>query len=86
MTNQYFAPIAIAPWETIKELCEEKQLSLDIFAFKIDFSNYVSIVEQNEITEDMALKLESVLEVPAKFFLDLDSQYRETLVRLKRDS
>lgn len=86
MTNQYFAPIAIAPWKTIKELCEEKQLSLDTFAFKIDFYNFVSIVEQNEITEDIALKLESALEVPASFFLDLDSQYRETLVRLKRES
>ena len=67
--------MAIAPGVTIKEQIESRGLSQKEFAVRLGLSEkHVSrlINGRVELTPNVALRLESVLGVPAQFWLNLD--------------
>lgn len=80
-----FAPDWIsAPGETIAELLEERGWSQSDFATRTGFTpKHVHLLLQGKasISEDTALRLERVLGSSARFWLNLETQYREQLLR-----
>ena len=80
-----FAPDWIsAPGETIAELLDERGWSQADFATRTGFTpKHVHLLLQGKagISEDAALRLERVLGSSARFWLNLETQYREQLLR-----
>lgn len=80
-----FAPDWIsAPGETIAELLDERGWSQADFAVRTGFTTkHVHLLLQGKagISEDTALRLERVLGSSARFWLNLETQYREQLLR-----
>ncbi|MBE0451753.1 MAG: helix-turn-helix domain-containing protein [Clostridia bacterium] len=77
--------IAIPPGSTIREQIENRGMKQKEFALRMDLSEkHVSrlINGQVELTHDVALRLESVLGVPAGFWNNLEAIYREKLMRV----
>jgi len=78
--------IAIPPGYTIREQLEFKGMMQKEFAQRMDLSEkHISqlINGKVELTQEVALKLEFVLGIPASFWNNLESIYREKLVRVK---
>lgn len=85
--NGYFPDIAIPPGETIKEFLEDRGMTQEELAIRLGFSTKhtnLLINGKEPITQQTALKLESVFNVPAKFWNNLESHYRETIARLEQ--
>ncbi len=85
-TNQYLAGIAIPPGETLQEVLDDRMLSQKEAATRLNCTpKHLNQVIQGKasITAEFALKLEYVLNIPAQFWLNLESHYRETLSRLE---
>lgn len=84
-----FTPaIAIPPGETLKENLEYLHMTQNELARRTGLSpKHINeiIKGKSAITEETALKLEYVLGIPASFWNNLESNYQETLVRLKDD-
>jgi len=81
--------IAIPPGETIREQLEDRKMKQKEFALRMDLSEkHVSrlINGQVELTQDVALRLESVLGISASFWNNLESIYREKLARVKTEN
>jgi len=87
--------IAIPPGATIREQLETRGMKQKEFAHRMGLSEkHISrlINGQVELTQDVALRLESVLGVPANFWNNLEVIYREKIARvtaendLERDS
>lgn len=77
--------IAIPPGATIKEQLEDRNMSQKEFAKRMDMSEkHISKLINGEVllTTDMALNLEMVLGVPAHFWSNLESLYREKLAKV----
>lgn len=77
--------IAIPPGATIREQIENRGMKQKEFALRMGLSEkHVSrlINGQVELTHDVALRLESVLGVPATFWSNLEVIYREKLARV----
>lgn len=77
--------IAIPPGATIREQLENRGMMQKEFAQRMGLSEkHISrlINGQVELTQDVALRLESVLGVPASFWNNLESIYREKLTRV----
>ncbi|MBF4693122.1 helix-turn-helix domain-containing protein [Fusibacter ferrireducens] len=77
--------IAIPPGATIREQIENRGIKQKEFALRMGLSEkHVSrlINGQVELTQDVALRLESVLGVPATFWSNLEVMYREKLARV----
>lgn len=77
--------IAIPPGATIKEQLEDRHMSQKEFAKRMDMSEkHISKLINGEVllTTDMALKLEMVLGIPASFWSNLESIYREKLAKV----
>ena len=77
--------IAIPPGATIREQLENRGMIQKEFALRMGLSEkHIShlINGQVELTQDVALRLESVLGVPASFWNNLESIYREKLTRV----
>ena len=77
--------IAIPPGATIREQLENRGMMQKEFALRMGLSEkHISrlINGQVELTQDVALRLESVLGVPASFWNNLESIYREKLTRV----
>lgn len=88
MTNtsdKYFANIAIPPGETLLETLEYMEMTQKEFAARVNMSvktiNEI-IKGKAPITADTALKFEAVLETPASFWINLESNYREAIARI----
>ena len=80
--------IAIPPGATIKEQLEYRGMAQKEFAVRMDMSEkHISrlINGKVELTSDVALRLESVLGVPAKFWINLEAKYREQITRVAAD-
>lgn len=80
--------IAIPPGVTIREQLEDRAMPQKDFAEKMGMSEkHISqlINGKVELTPDVALRLEAVLGVPAKFWNDLEALYRENLSRVKAE-
>lgn len=80
-----FAPDwIITPGDTIADLLEERGWSQADFATRTGFTKkHVHLLLQGKapISEDDALKLERVLGSSARFWMKLETQYREQLFR-----
>jgi len=77
--------IAIPLGATIREQLENRGMKQKEFALRMGLSEkHISrlINGQVELTQDVALRLESVLGVPASFWNNLEAIYREKLARV----
>lgn len=77
--------VAIPPGATIKEQLVNRGMKQKEFALRMGLSEkHVSrlLNGQVELTKDVALRLESVLDVPASFWNNLEAIYREKLTRV----
>lgn len=80
--------IAIPPGETIKEQLQNRGLTQREFAERMDFSDkHISRLINGyvELNTNVALRLETVLGLPASFWLNLEANYRENLERVKNE-
>ena len=78
--------IATPPGATIKEQLRDRGLSQKEFAVRMGMSEkHISKLINGEVqlTSDVAVRLEMVLGVPAKFWNKLEATYREKLVKAK---
>ena len=78
--------IATPPGATIKEQLLDRGLSQKEFAVRMGMSEkHISKLINGEVqlTSDVAVRLEMVLGVPAKFWNKLEATYREKLVKAK---
>ena len=81
--------IATPPGATIKEQLTEREMSQKEFAARMGMSEkHISRLINGEVqlTPDMAVKLEMVLGVPARFWSNLEAVYREKLVKVKNEN
>lgn len=81
--------IAIPPGATIKEQLEDKKMTQKEFAHRMDISEkHVDKLINGEVqlTNDVALRLEFVLGIPARFWNNLESLYREKLAQVKAEN
>lgn len=81
--------IATPPGATIREQLEDRGMTQKEFAVRMDLSEkHISRLINGEVrlTPDVALRLESVLGVPAEFWNNLESRYRERLARVEEEN
>lgn len=81
--------IATPPGATIKEQLFDRGMTQKEFASRMEMSEkHISKLINGEVqlTSDMALRLEMVLGVPAHFWNNLESNYREKLARVNAES
>lgn len=74
--------IPIPPGETIKELCEERNIDIELFSQMMGRSTIFCkalIDGLIPLTEDVAQSLQFTLGVPARFWLNLEKIYRQDL-------
>ena len=72
--------IATPPGATIKEQLEDKGISQNEFATKMEMSEESLnrlLDGRARLTSEIATKLENVLGVPAKFWINLETIYRK---------
>lgn len=80
--------IAIPPGATIKEQLVDRGMSQKEFALRMDMSEkHISKLVNGEVllTIDTARKLEVVLGIPAQFWCNLESIYRENLAQVREE-
>ena len=78
--------IATPPGATIKEQLNDRGMSQKEFAARMDMSEkHISKLINGEVqlTPEVAVRLEVVLGVPAKFWNNLEAIYREKLIKVK---
>ena len=81
--------IATPPGDTIKEQIEDRGMTQKEFAGRMEMSGkHISRLIQGyvQLTPETARRLESVLGVPAQFWLKLESIYREKLERVVEEN
>ena len=81
--------IAIPPGATIREQLELRGMKQKEFAQRMDMSEkHISrlISGHVELTQDVAIRLEDVLGVPANFWNNLEILYREALARVEEEN
>lgn len=86
MSKKYFSDELILPGETMIEMMEEYGITQRELAVRMDYTpkhiNEV-IKGKSQITVDFAMRLESVFGLKTNFWLNLENNYREQLVRQK---
>jgi len=81
--------IATPPGATIREQLGDRGMSQKEFAARMDMSEkHISKLINGEVqlTPDVAVRLETVLGVPAKFWNNLESIYREKLIKANQEN
>jgi len=81
--------IAVPPGSSVREILEERQMTQKEFAIRMGLSEkHVShlLNGKTELTQDVALRLESVLGVPAEYWNRLEAIYRERIERAVREN
>mgnify|MGYP000382291657 FL=1 len=81
--------IATPPGATIKEQLHDRGMSQKEFAARMDLSEkHISRLINGEVqlTPEMAVRLEMVLGVPAKFWNNLEAIYREKIVKAEAEN
>ena len=81
--------IAIPPGATIKEQLLDRGMSQKEFSARMDMSEkHISRLINGEVklTTEMAVRLEYVLGIPAKFWINLETIYREKLVKAEAEN
>lgn len=80
--------VATPPGATIKEQLGDRKMSQKEFAARMDLSEkHISKLINGEVqlTPEVAVRLEMVLGVPAKFWNNLEAIYREKLVKVQNE-
>lgn len=88
-TNGYLDEMIIPPGETIKEILDDRGMTQEELAIRLGMSTkHVSqvITGKKSITYQSALKLESVFNVPASFWNNLERMYREKIVKFEHEN
>lgn len=81
--------IATPPGTTIREQLEERGMSQKEFALRMDMSEkHISRLINGDVhlTPDVALRLEYVLGIPARFWNNLEAIYREKCARVEEEN
>ena len=81
--------IATPPGATIKEQLNDRAMSQKEFAARMDMSEkHISKLINGEVqlTPEVAVRLEVVLGVPAKFWNNLEAIYREKLIKVEAEN
>ena len=81
--------IATPPGATIKEQLNDRSMSQKEFAARMDMSEkHISKLINGEVqlTPETAVKLETVLGVPARFWNNLEAIYREKLIKVEAEN
>lgn len=81
--------IATPPGATIKEQLSDRGMNQKEFAARMDMSEkHISKLINGEVqlTPEVAVRLEMVLGVPAKFWNNLEAVYREKLIKVKAEN
>ncbi len=81
--------IATPPGATIKEQLNDRGISQKEFAARMDMSEkHISRLINGDVllTPETAVKLEQVLGVPAGFWNNLESIYREKIVKAEAEN
>lgn len=81
--------IATPPGATVKEQLLNRGMSQKEFAIRMDMSEkHISRLINGEVqlTCEMAVRLETVLGVPAEFWNQLEAIYREKLIKIKLEN
>ena len=81
--------IATPPGATIKEQLKDRGMSQKEFAVRMDMSEkHISKLINGEVqlTPEVAVRLEMVLGVPAKFWNNLEGIYREKLIKAEAEN
>jgi len=86
--NEYIPQTVSPPGVTLKEKLDELGMSQKEFAFRTGKpeQTVVKVINgKSALTPDMAVKFESVLGIPAMFWLNRQQNYDEAVARLKRN-
>lgn len=79
---------AIPPMETLKEILEERRITLSRLSKMtgLDYDEVLLKVMEvkKPIDENIASKLEKALSIPAAFWLNLEKNYQQTLKRFNQ--
>lgn len=89
MAKQSKTYIATPPGATIKEQLETRGMSQKEFALRMDMSEkHISRLINGEVqlTQETAYRLEAVLGLPARFWNNLESIYREKLIKVDEEN
>lgn len=81
--------VAVPPGYTIKEQLDDRGLTQKEFALRMELSEkHVSKLINGEVllTSDVAIRLENVLGIPAQFWLNLESIFREKLKKIELEN
>lgn len=81
--------IATPPGATIKEQLNDRGMSQKEFSARMDMSEkHISRLINGDVqlTPEVAVRLEMVLGVPAKFWNNLEAIYREKLVKVEAEN
>ena len=81
--------IAIPPGETIKEQLSFRGMSQKEFALRMCLTekHVTNLLKGRvQLTSNVAMRLESVLGVPAIFWENLESLYREALIKVEEEN
>lgn len=81
--------IDIAPGETIKEQFSFRSMSQKEFAIRMGLTekHVTNLLKGRvQLTSNVAMRLESVLGVPAIFWENLESLYREALIKVEEEN
>ena len=81
--------IATPPGASIREQLKDRGMSQKEFAARMDLSEkHVSKLINGDVklTPDVAIRLETVLGVPAKFWNNLEAIYREKLLKVEAEN
>ena len=81
--------IATPPGATIKEQLNDRGMSQKEFSARMDMpEKHISRLINGDVqlTPEVAVRLETVLGVPAKFWSNLETIYREKLVRVETEN
>lgn len=81
--------IAIPPGETIKEQLSFRSMSQKEFALRMGLTekHVTNLLKGRvQLTSNVAMRLESVLGVPAVFWENLEALYRETLIKVEGEN
>lgn len=85
--NLLYQPNEVSPpGDTLRDLMDERDLSQAELSRRLGRPTQAIneiLAGKKEITEDTAIELERVLQVPAHFWLTREAQYREYLARLR---
>lgn len=81
--------IAVPPGATIREQLKDRGMSQKEFAARMDLSEkHVSKLINGDVqlTPEVAVRLETVIGIPAKFWNDLEAVYREKLIKAEMEN